>query len=72
MAGLKEKVVDIDIFGPVIGLNFRGRSRFKTLRGGLLTILLNVVAFYQSMNLLMQLYTQEDPKISVHEVSHLA
>ena len=61
---LGAKLKKMDHFGSSLRLNFRGEESFKTKRGGLITLGTYVLAFILQLELLTQLWTQEDPEIS--------
>ena len=60
---LKESVLDLDAFGKPVLMNFRGRDRFTTIRGGLLTIVVYLCSSYFGYNLVNQLIYRQDPTI---------
>ena len=68
MKKIGKLVADRDFFGQTLALNFRGESQLKTVRGGLVSIFVAVLTFWQSLALLQQIYQQTDPVISTYEV----
>ena len=53
-----------DLFGPLVQLNFRGKSQYNTLRGGVLALLLYALTISQTAILAVQLFSKEDPSVS--------
>ena len=62
------KLKDLDSFGRPVTLNFRGNDRYKTVRGGLITLLSYLCALLLSMSIIERWYTRLDPVISTYEV----
>ena len=67
MDRLNNFITDSDIYARSVHLNFRGRDKFGTTRGGLLTILTYVTAAYCGLGLFDRFYSQVDPVISQYE-----
>ena len=61
-----------DVFGPLVQLNFRGKSQYNTHRGGCIAILLYVLTLVQAATLLLQLFSQEDPKVANYEITDVS
>ena len=69
---LGQLIANMDAFGAPIQLNFRGKTNFQTKRGGLISIIIYSLTFWQIWIQATKLYTQEDPNISTWETSYLA
>ena len=54
MGRLREAVLNMDAFAKPVQLNFRGRERFATVRGGLLTILVYAASAWFSLSLFIR------------------
>ena len=65
---VSSKIADLDNFGPTVALNFRGKDRFKTTRGGLITIVSYLVVLLLAMELIERWFTRKDPVIASYEV----
>ena len=65
-------VVDLDAFGQPITLNFDGKDTFKTGQGGILSIIIYSLFFWQSWELVRQLYSQEDPSRANYDIGFRA
>ena len=70
--GFSQFISNMDAFGSTINLNFRGKERFQTMRGGILTILIYIMTIWQMSIRALLFYQQVDPKISTYETSYLA
>ena len=66
-----QTVSGLDVFGKQVMLNFRGKSTFKSKRGGFLTLGIYILILWQVLILIGDLYNYEDPKISTYETSEI-
>jgi predicted small integral membrane protein len=67
MGRLNEIILDQDVYARPVNLNFRGRDRFATTRGGLLSIMVYITGAWLGLALLERFYSQVDPIISVYD-----
>lgn len=58
----------VDAFGTQISLKHEQETTYKTLGGGITTIVLRTLIFTYFCLLIIAVYTFEDPQISVHEI----
>lgn len=58
----------VDAFGTQISLKHEQETTYKTLGGGITTIVLRTLIFTYFCLLIVAVYTFEDPQISVHEI----
>ena len=63
MGRIREVLLDQDAFAKPVYLNFRGRDRYATARGGVLTLIVYLVSIFASWNLFSKLITKRDPLI---------
>ena len=68
---LGHAITSMDAFGAPISLTFKGKTSFKTMRGGILTVIIYFLMFWQIRTQVDQLYTQSDPITSAYETSYL-
>ena len=67
MEKIRTFIVDQDIFAQSISLNFRGRDKFATLRGGLITLLTYFLSVWLGIELFTRFYLQLDPVVQEYE-----
>ena len=61
-------VQSLDNYGTGVSLNFRGQDRYKTTRGGLITIISYIVVLLLGFELVQRWVTRQDPVVSSYEV----
>ena len=61
-------IKSFDKFGPTIGLNFRGSAQFKSVRGGLISLLQLAIILWLFHWPFIQFVTQSDPSISSYSL----
>ena len=54
---LGNAITSLDAFGAPISLNFKGRTSFQTMRGGVLTVIIYFLTFWLIWAQISQLYT---------------
>ena len=64
---IRKVVLDLDAFAKPVQVNFRGRERFATMRGGFLTILVYLATTWFSFSLLIRFIHRVDPEIQNYE-----
>ena len=68
MKSVINKITDLDNFAPAVTLNFRGKDRFKTTRGGIITIVSYIAVLILGIELLERWITLKDPVIAQYEI----
>ena len=68
---LGNAITSLDAFGAPISLTFNGKTSFQTTRGGILTVIIYFLTFWQIWTQVSQLYTQTDPITSAYETSYV-
>lgn len=68
MDRLRQGILNVDVFAKPVQLNFRGRERFATIRGGILTLLVYFATAYLSFALLDNFIYQRDPVIQTYDM----
>ena len=58
-----KKITDLDNLNGPVTLNFRGKDRFKTLRGGILTLAIYLCVLLLSLSLIERWLTRNDPVV---------
>ena len=68
---ISHAITSMDAFGAPISLTFKGKTSFQTMRGGILTVIIYFLMFWQIWTQVNQLYTQTDPITSAYETSYV-
>ena len=60
----------LDSFAEQVTFNFRGSDKYRTARGGVVTIIVYAVIAWQAFLLLTQYVTQVDPTIKAYDIHY--
>ena len=61
--GIFNLLASLDSFGQPIELNFKGKSRFQTPFGGLISLIVNLIVGWLVLATFVQLMSSEEMKI---------
>ena len=61
-------ILDRDIYGPTVELVFKGKNRFRSMRGGLIALICQILVVFQFIAPITQFITRENPFISTYKL----
>ena len=72
MVSFMKYVSAVDTLGEPVQLNFRGQNRYRTARGGFLTMISYLCVLLLGLELFQRFYLQQDPIVTRYEKRHEA